>query len=180
MKKTLVVVFLLFFAVSQAAFSGSLKIGYVDMDRIANESEAGKEVKREFAEYINKVQNQLKALRDEIKALQDEIKTKGRYMDEKALREKRMELERKMSDYKILYQDAQRELRERDRKVYEKLMAMLKRIIDKIGKKEGYTVIFEKNQAGILYGSPKVDLTNKVLKMFNEAYRKEKLKKTKK
>ncbi len=164
---------------SGVAWSSGVKIGYVDMGRIANESEAGKEVKREFVEYINSIQGQLRSLQNEIKSLQEEIKTKGKFMSDEALRAKRMELERKMSDYKILYQDAQRELKERDRKVSQRLMEMLKKVIDKIGKSGGYTLIVEKNQAGILYGSPKADITDQVLKAFNEMYRKEKASKSK-
>ena len=154
-------------------FAG-VKIGYVDINRVINESKAGKEIKRQFVEYMNSVQSQLKALQEEINKLREEIQTKGKFMDEETLKKKRLELERKMSDYKILYQDAQRELRQRDQQASEKVMGMLKKIIERIGKKEGFTIILEKTQSAILYASPKIDLTDEVLKAFDEMYEKSK------
>ncbi len=168
--------FTVFFMVLPLSLWAEVKIGYIDLNRVINESQAGKEIKREFMEYMNSVQSQLRALQEEIRSLREEIQTKGRFMDEKTLKEKRLELERKMSDYKILYQDAQRELRERDQKASEKVMGILKRIVEKLGKEEGYTIILEKTQSAVLYASPKIDLTDKVLKLFDEAYKKSKSK----
>ncbi len=162
----------LFVAFLPAVLFAGVKIGYVDINRVINESKAGKEIKRQFVEYMNSVQSQLKALQEEINKLREEIQTKGRFMDEETLKKKRLELERKMSDYKILYQDAQRELRQRDQQASEKVMGMLRKIIEKIGRKEGFTIILEKTQSAILYASPKIDLTDKVLKAFDEMYAK--------
>ncbi len=165
---------LLFTLLLPSLLLAGVKIGYVDINKVINESKAGKEIKRQFVEYMNSVQNQLKALQEEINKLKEEIQTKGRFMDEETLKKKRLELERKMSDYKILYQDAQRELRQRDQQASEKVMGMLKKIIEKIGKKEGFTIILEKTQSAILYASPKIDLTDRVLKAFDEMYEKSK------
>ena len=40
-------------------------------------------------------------------------------------------------------------------------------VINQVGKDKGYTMIFNKFQAGLLYADDAVDLTDEVLKVFN-------------
>ena len=44
----------------------------------------------------------------------------------------------------------------------------LKKIVAQIGKEEGYSIILEKAESGVMFHSDEIDLTNTLIKRFNE------------
>ena len=54
------------------------KIGYVDLQRALNESDAGKKAKEEFKVQVDKLQGELKKQKDEIDALKEQLEKKAR------------------------------------------------------------------------------------------------------
>jgi len=66
-------------------------------------------------------------------------------------------------------QDADREVGEaRDREL-QALEAKIKPVIDAIGKEMGIAVIFNKFESGLVYASDAIDITDTVIKRFNDA-----------
>jgi len=49
-------------------------------------------------------------------------------------------------------------------------------VVRTLGEREKYSLILEKSQAGILYATPAIDITNKVIALFNEAAKKKPIK----
>jgi len=47
-------------------------------------------------------------------------------------------------------------------------------ITNKLGNAQGYTLIFEKKIAGVIYAADKADLTDEVIKEYNSIYAKKK------
>ena len=43
-----------------------------------------------------------------------------------------------------------------------------------VGKEKGYALILERRQAGVVYGAPEVDVTEEVIKAFDDETRKAK------
>src|SRR5215469_2419226 len=72
----------------------------------------------------------------------------------------RDELEKKGQ---LLSADARREKQE-----------ALEGIFTRVGKEKGYAVIVERRQAGVVYGAPEVDVTEDVIKAFDDEMRKAK------
>jgi Skp family chaperone for outer membrane proteins len=48
----------------------------------------------------------------------------------------------------------------------------IEQVIKNIGEKEKYSFVLEKNQAGILFSTPSIDVTDKVIAAFNESSKK--------
>ena len=66
-------------------------------------------------------------------------------------------------------QDADREIGEaRDREL-QALEAKIKPVIDGIGKEMGIAAIFNKFESGLVYASEAIDITDTVIKRFNDA-----------
>ena len=53
-----------------------------------------------------------------------------------------------------------------------KYLTELEGIIKTVAEKEKYIIVLEKNQGGILYSAPTVDITDKIIAAFNEAAKK--------
>lgn len=72
------------------------KIGYVDLQRALNESDAGKKAKEEFKVQVDKLQASLKKQKDDIDAMKDQLEKKAVVMKE----EERANLEDQYQDRK--------------------------------------------------------------------------------
>jgi outer membrane protein len=77
------------------------------------------------------------------------------------------EIEDKQISIRRFQDDAQRELQEAQRRELGGLEERILPIIDQIGKEQGYTLIFNKFQSGLVYADESVDVTDTVITRFN-------------
>ena len=144
------------------------EIGFVDMQKALNASISGKEARKNFSNKVKKTQNLLEAKQKELKDLKDSIEKQGLILSEDARNEKEKEYQNRMRDYQRLIKDSQEELKSEESEMVKKIFKELRVVVDKTGKKGNYTIIFEKNASGILYGSDTVDLTADIIKAYDK------------
>lgn len=144
------------------------KMAYVDMQKALNFCEAGKEAKKQMTVEVEKVQKILVAKQKELEKLKEELEKRGMVMSESVRREKEREYQTKLRDLQRLQTDYQDELRRKDQELTEKILRDLEAVIKKIGEEGKYTIILEKNQPTILYISSALDLTEEVIKRFDQ------------
>jgi len=58
----------------------------------------------------------------------------------------------------------------------QRVLKEVEEVVRALGEKEKYSLILEKSQAGILYATPAIDITGKVITLFNEAAKKKPVK----
>ncbi len=145
-----------------------LKIAYVDMQKALNFCEAGKEAKKQMVAEVEKVQKILAGRQKELERLKEELERRGMVMSEAVRREKEREYQIKLRDFQRLQNDYQDELRRKDRELTEKILKDLEIIVKKIGEEGKYTMILERNQPTIIYISDALDLTEEVIKRFDQ------------
>jgi outer membrane protein len=51
----------------------------------------------------------------------------------------------------------------------QKVLKEVEEVVRSLGEREKYSLILEKSQAGILYATPTIDITSKVITLFNQA-----------
>ncbi len=107
-------------------------------------------------------------MQEEMKALDTEINTKKLSLSE----DKIADLQKQLSDKQIAMQrfgqDADKELGDARDKELLALEGKIKPVIDQIGKEMGLAVIFNKFESGLVYASDAIDITDTVIKRFNE------------
>ena len=81
---------------------------------------------------------------------------------------KEKEYQNKLKDYQRLANDYQTELQQKDGEFTQKILKDVEEVIKSIGDRDKYTLILEKSQAGILFASPLIDITNKVISQYND------------
>ncbi|MDY6855193.1 MAG: OmpH family outer membrane protein [Thermodesulfobacteriota bacterium] len=145
-----------------------IKIGYVDMQEALNSSISGKEARREFSNRVKKTEDLLEAKQNELKELKGSFEKQSLVLSEDARKEKEKEYQNRMRDYQRLIKDSQQELKSEESEMVKKIFKELRVIIYKIGGKGDYTMIFEKNASGILYGSETADLTDELIKAYDK------------
>ena len=144
--------------VTQAA---ELKVGYVQVDKILQEapqtSESGKKLEREFAPRSQELERMAKQIKD----VETSLDKDGLTISETDRRNK----ERDLSNLKIEFQRKQRELREdvnlRKNEELGTLQDRINKAVTAVSQADGYDLVV---YGGVAYASPKIDITEKVLK----------------
>jgi outer membrane protein len=167
------------------ATSTSLKMGIVDLDRALKESAQGKQAMatlKQFRDKVVKEINDKKRQKDSMEAslrdLQTELTAQSTVLSDAAKRDKEETYRRRVRDLRKFIDDAnrfieesERDLREREAELTSRLLRELLEIIRAIGKEEGFTVIFERNDRFLLYAADAIDLTEKIIKRYDTARR---------
>jgi outer membrane protein len=146
---------------------GSPKIGYVDLQRALNESEAGKKAREDFKGQVDKAQAGLKKQKEEVEALREQLEKKALVMKEEERGNLEKDLGRKGRDFERSYKDSQAELQAKDNELTAVILRELQVVIKAFGDHEGYTMIFESSSNAMLYGAKDVDLTEQIIQLYN-------------
>ncbi len=165
----LTVVLLTLVAVPAAIAADAMKVGYVDLQKALNLSAAGKaakeKMKAKFKDYDVDVQKK----QDELKKLKDELEKQAMLLSAEARAAKERDYQQKVKDYQRLTKDIQEELQRTDADYTRKILEEIFKVVQQIGKQEGYTLILEKTESSILYASDGIDMTDRVIQAFDKS-----------
>lgn len=152
------------------AFSAekTVKIGYMDLQKALNESDSGKDAKITFNKRVEELQKILGEKEMELKKLQDELEKQKGFLTDDTRKEKEKAFQQKLKDFQRATKDSQEELQQKDADITKKILKDLMEIIKKTGADEGYTIIFEKAETFVLYAVDNIDITDKVIKVYNK------------
>lgn len=146
---------------------GAEKFGVVDLQRALNLSQAGREAKEAFSKKVESAQRIVDAKEQELRRLQAELEKQMALLSDDARSKRLKELQDKQRDFERFVKDSREELAMEERRLTNKILETLEKVVQKIGKDEGYTFIFERNQSGIIYVKDAIDLTDKVIKLYD-------------
>ena len=169
MNKFLVTVVAAALAAPMFAQTAPARVAVIDVQRVLANSAAGKIASERLKKMQDERVARAKAMDDEMQKLDADINNKKLSLSE----DKLTEMTKQLSDRKIaaqrFQQDAEREMGEaRDRALLE-LENKIKPVIDQIGKEQGLAAIFNKFESGLVYASDAIDITDSVIKRFNDA-----------
>lgn len=164
MKKRFVLLFLILFSLPAWA-EEKIKIGFVDIQRAINESQAGKKAKERFQAQVKKAETDLLKEKQEVERLKGEVDKKGPLLKDEERRNIEMDLQRRIVGYQRTMQDYQQELRQREGEMTADILRDLEKIVTELGKAEKFSFILERSQ--VLYSDQAVDITNKVVEIYN-------------
>lgn len=144
-----------------------LKIGYVDLQKALNESEAGKKAKDVFKAEVDRMEQSLERRKKEVEKLKDELEKKGLLLKEEERDSLERDYRQKLRDFERQYKDSQQELQIKDRDLTGRILEELRQVIQDMGEQGNYTLILEGNNTVVLYGAKAIDLTETVIKTYN-------------
>ena len=154
-------------AANVALAESTPKVGYVDLQRALNESEAGKKAKEDFKVQVDKLQAQLKKQKDDIDSLKDQLEKKSLVMKEEERGNLEEDYRKKLRDFERNYKDSQADLQKKDNELTGAIIHDLQEIIRGYGERENYTLILESGSNAVLYGAKNADLTDAVIQEYN-------------
>jgi len=174
MKKTILgklftfssLIFALFILPVSLPAADTVKFGAIDIQKVLNDSEAGKKAKIDLENLIKSKQVTIDEKGKAIEKLKADIEKQSSVLSADARKNKEDELEKLVREYQRLVQDSQAEVKKKEGELTDSVLKEIREIVDKIGGEEEYSLILEKGM--ILYSSKGIDITDSVLKKYDE------------
>jgi outer membrane protein len=151
-----------------AAGGGLQRIAYIDVQRVLARSAAGVAAREQLEREKATMQKEMDAKRVELEKLREEIEKKGALLTTDARRDKQEQFERKRRDAARLADDFQKELERKESVLLQKVLQEVSGIIERVGKERNYYLIVEKRGAGVIYAATDADLTDEVIRAFDQ------------
>lgn len=170
--KKVIIVFAIAMLYALGAQAADFKAGYVDLNKALNESDEGKKANKTLEETLKARQLVIEEKRKEIAKLEEDLSKQASILTPDALKDKKDEREKLIKEFQRIGKDAEDEIEKKRTDFMDRIIKDLAEIIKKTGDEEGYTVIFEKNS--VVYMPEKLDLTDKVIRKYNESSKAEK------
>jgi outer membrane protein len=154
------------FALSSAS-AADLKIAYVDLQKALNESTAGKKAKEKFTAEVKKAEAEITRRKEEVERLGGSLEKQGSMLKDDVKAEKEKEFIQAQKDYERKLKDYKDELQIKDAQYTRGILADLVDIIKKYGRDNNYTIIFERSETVLLYATDSLDITEKIISIYD-------------
>jgi outer membrane protein len=155
-------------AASAPASASQARIAYIDVQRVLARSSAGVAAREQLEREKAAMQREMEGKRQELEKLRDELEKKGPLMTADARREKQELFERKRRDAARQMDDFQKELEKKEQTLLQRVLQDLSGVIDKVGKERGLYLVVEKRGASVLYASPDADMTDDIIRAYDQ------------
>jgi outer membrane protein len=169
MKKMLLLLVIFFLLAGGHAYAENLKIGVVDLLKALNESDTGKKAKADLETLIKSKQTALDEKGKEIEKLREELGKQSLALSPEAKKSKEEELERLGREYQRTVSDSQNDVKKKESEYTSGIVKEIRAIIEKMGQEQGYTMIIENAEGIVLFSKKDLDLTEAVIKKYNES-----------
>jgi outer membrane protein len=157
----------LFFVWSTSSFAVD-KIGFINLQEIMQNSNAGKKAAEDFKKFYEKETLEIKSSEKELKKMKDELEKQSSIMTKSSQKEKETIYQKKLRDYQLLVNDTNEELKKRDQEMTQKLMPGIMKIVRTIAEKEKFILVIDIATMPIPYYAKENDFSKKVIEEYNQ------------
>ncbi len=152
-------------AAVSAAAADQLKIGFVNLERVLREAPPAvkslKKLEKEFASREEELQKMAKQIKD----LQSALEKEGVTMSESERRNKEQDLARLNRDFQRMQREFREDLNLRKNEELASVLERANKVVQSIAESEKFDLILQE----AVYRSPRVDITDKVIKGLADA-----------
>jgi outer membrane protein len=153
--------------IAAAAVPEINKVAVVDMQRILNETAAGKKARKDLETSSLAKQKKLDKRREKLEAEQGKLGT----LQGDALAQAQEKLQRDYYELQSMYMTLQQELAEQEGRTLEKMYANCQLLAKELAKDFSLDLVLIRDQSTVLYVAGGVDLTDEVIKRYDKQYK---------
>ena len=152
-----------------APFPQGAKIGFVNFQRVIQESSDGKASTARVNALMAKKQNEGTEKQKQLAANQQKLQTSGSVMSDAARGQLEKEIERQQVEGQRFQQDAQAEVQELTNELQNEFIKKVTPILQQVATEKGLYALFNAQEAGFAWVDPGLDLTTEVIKKLDAA-----------
>ena len=150
-------------------FPEGVKYGFVNVQRIAAESNEGKAATAQVQALNNKKVEELNARNKQLQAAQQKLESGGNVMSATAVAQLQKEIERQQIDIQRFTEDAQQEVQQLQQQLQEEFQRKLTPVLQQVATDRQLHMMFSVVDSGLVWGDPALDLTPEIIKRFDAA-----------
>ncbi len=150
------------------ADAGAPKIGYVDLQKALNDVDEGRQAKSQLEKEVSAKQSELEAAQKSLEAMKQQLEKDQKILTPEAMQKKEeeyrnkfLELTQKMNSYKM-------DMTQKEAQSTGSILNALRQVVHTIGGAENYSLILETSQDVVLFSPNNADLTERVIKAYNQ------------
>ncbi len=164
--------FLLTAALTVSAVAhADIKLGYVDLQRALQEVAEGKDARARLKTELDKKKSEFEAEQAKLRDDKAVLDKQGSMMSEEVRNQKFTELQKRLFELTQRAEKLQAEMASSEQKELKKIFEKMDPIIAAIAKREELTMVFEKTDSGLVYAPASLDLTNELVRTYNDKYK---------
>lgn len=153
------------------AVAAEYKFGFVDIQKAVSDSIAGKEASDRFKNDVKKAEDSLMKEKTEVEKLGEMLEKQSVMLTDEVRREKEKDFLRRKRDYERMLKDQQTELQIKEAELKNEILEALLPIIQQYGKENGFSIIFGKSDVLLLYAADALDVTDKIVALYDAEYK---------
>lgn len=169
MRRSLGVLLVAVLAFAPAA-RADLKIGYVDLQRALAEVYEGQSAKQRLKGEVDKKKTEFDGEQAKLRDDKIVLDKQASMMSEEVRNEKYAEMQRRLLELTQKAERLQVELADKERQELKKIFEKMDPIIAAIAQRENLSAVLEKTDSGLVYALPSLDLTNELVRSYNDKY----------
>lgn len=144
-----------------------VRVAVVDLQRALNETEDGRRAKTQLKRLFKSRQKALDDKQNELKKMKEDIEKQKNVLSQPALQKKLEAYQQAFVELQTVYVDYQRELASKEAELTKVIIERMESILRHLGQTEGYTLILERGEAGVMWVPSNLDVTDTVIQHYN-------------
>jgi outer membrane protein len=153
---------------ARASFAQNVKIGYVDVQRAVQEVEEGKQARARLKAELDQKRANLDQKRANLEKMKADYDKQAPVLSEDAKRKKQEDLQKAYIEAQNEAGQMQEELSGKEQEAMQNISKRLLAVVAEISDKENFSFVLDK--AALLYAPAASDVTNEVVRRYNERY----------
>jgi len=146
-----------------------VKIGVVDLDQAVVSTEDGKAARDELERKKRAAEGELQPMMERYQEITTEYQNKRVVLAQEKLREMELDIAELQSRIELKQTAVQNRLRVDFERLIGPLRERLLTAVNDVGRDQGFSIIMMRNTPGIMYTREALDITDLIIKNFNEA-----------
>jgi outer membrane protein len=147
------------------------KAGYVDVPRALKEVNEGQALNAKLEKEAAKRKAELEAEQNKLRADKELLDKQSATMNAEAREQKSIELQKRVYDLAQKAERQQLELQQLAQSEFKKVYEKMDPILVTIAQREGLTMVFDRGNVGLVYAPQSLDLTNELVRTYDEKYK---------
>ena len=149
------------------AWAEGIKVAVIDVNKVLNESEAGKAAKKKMEGRYEELKKRIEAVKADARKMKEDLDKQKILLGKEKLMEKEEALKAKVAELRELTQKAEKEMQNRQGELTRDVLKIVEVQVDKIVMEEKIDLVLEKT-GGVIHVDPSLDITDKVLALVNK------------
>ncbi len=155
-------------AVAPASAFAQAKVATVDFQRAINEVAEGKRAKANLEKMHADKKSAIDKLGVKVQTMQTDYEKQALLMSDESRRSAEEQLYMATAQYQQAAAQAEGEFQQAYMQAMEALLTKMRKIVVTLGTERGYTVVLEVTEGGVIYSVPSIDVTDELIKRYNE------------